>query len=137
MSRPLSIAIIGAGMGGLATAAALRRVGIDVTVYEQAAQFAKGLRVVIDVEVQIAVVIDIAAALLAHHEDGSGLLAAAVAPGLGTSTAYWRKSGSFKSFKSNPPLACGLALMRRSPWGGRSANSGRSLPDGSNSSSGL
>ena len=39
--RPLSIAIIGAGMGGLATAAALRRLGIDVTVYEQAAQFAR------------------------------------------------------------------------------------------------
>src|SRR5689334_4901059 len=38
---PLSIAIIGAGMGGLATAAALRRVGIDVTVYEQATQFAR------------------------------------------------------------------------------------------------
>jgi salicylate hydroxylase/6-hydroxynicotinate 3-monooxygenase len=32
MARPLSIAIIGAGMGGLAAAAALRRVGIDVTV---------------------------------------------------------------------------------------------------------
>src|SRR5205814_10478357 len=31
--------LIGAGMGGLAAAAALRRVGIDVTVYEQAAQF--------------------------------------------------------------------------------------------------
>ena len=41
MARPLSIAIVGAGMGGLATAAALRRVGIDVTVYEQAAQFAR------------------------------------------------------------------------------------------------
>ena len=41
MARPLSIAIIGAGMGGLATAAALRRVGIDVTVYEQATQFAR------------------------------------------------------------------------------------------------
>ena len=39
MARPLSIAIIGAGMGGLAAAAALRRVGVDVTVYEQAAQF--------------------------------------------------------------------------------------------------
>ena len=39
MTRPLSIAIVGAGMGGLAAAAALRRVGIDVTVYEQAAQF--------------------------------------------------------------------------------------------------
>jgi len=41
MARPLSIAIIGAGMGGLATAAALRRPRIDVTVYEQAAQFAR------------------------------------------------------------------------------------------------
>jgi 6-hydroxynicotinate 3-monooxygenase len=41
MSRPLSIAIVGAGMGGLASAAALRRVGIDVTVYEQAPQFAR------------------------------------------------------------------------------------------------
>jgi 6-hydroxynicotinate 3-monooxygenase len=41
MARPLSIAIVGAGMGGLAAAAALRRVGIDVTVYEQAAQFTR------------------------------------------------------------------------------------------------
>ena len=41
MARPLSIAIVGAGMGGLAASAALRRVGIDVTVYEQAAQFAR------------------------------------------------------------------------------------------------
>jgi len=41
MARPLTVAIVGAGMGGLATAAALRRVGIDVTVYEQAAQFAR------------------------------------------------------------------------------------------------
>jgi salicylate hydroxylase/6-hydroxynicotinate 3-monooxygenase len=41
MARPLSVAIIGAGMGGLASAAALRRVGIDVTVYEQAAQFTR------------------------------------------------------------------------------------------------
>src|SRR3981081_4542714 len=39
MAKPLSIAIIGAGMGGVRAAAALRRVGIDVTVYEQAAQF--------------------------------------------------------------------------------------------------
>jgi salicylate hydroxylase/6-hydroxynicotinate 3-monooxygenase len=39
MTKPLSVAIVGAGMGGLATAAALRRVGIDATVYEQAAQF--------------------------------------------------------------------------------------------------
>jgi 6-hydroxynicotinate 3-monooxygenase len=41
MARPLSVAIVGAGMGGLATAAALRRVGIDITVYEQAQQFAR------------------------------------------------------------------------------------------------
>ena len=39
--RPLNVAIVGAGMGGLATAAALRLVGIDVTVYEQATQFAR------------------------------------------------------------------------------------------------
>jgi 6-hydroxynicotinate 3-monooxygenase len=37
----LHIAIIGAGMGGLAAAAALRRAGIDVTVYEQAQQFTR------------------------------------------------------------------------------------------------
>jgi salicylate hydroxylase/6-hydroxynicotinate 3-monooxygenase len=41
MARPLSVAIVGAGMGGLATAATLRRVGIDVMVYEQAAQFVR------------------------------------------------------------------------------------------------
>src|SRR5246127_2332351 len=41
MARPLDIAIIGAGMGGLATAAALRRDGITVTVYEQAQQFTR------------------------------------------------------------------------------------------------
>lgn len=39
-SRP-SIAIVGAGMGGLAVAATLRQVGIDVAVYEQAHQFAR------------------------------------------------------------------------------------------------
>jgi salicylate hydroxylase/6-hydroxynicotinate 3-monooxygenase len=38
---PLNVAIVGAGMGGLATAATLRLVGIDVTVYEQATQFAR------------------------------------------------------------------------------------------------
>jgi 6-hydroxynicotinate 3-monooxygenase len=41
MARALSIAIVGAGMGGLASAAALRRVGVDVTVYEQASQFSR------------------------------------------------------------------------------------------------
>jgi salicylate hydroxylase/6-hydroxynicotinate 3-monooxygenase len=40
-SRKLSIAVVGAGMGGLAVAATLRRVGIDVQVYEQAARFAR------------------------------------------------------------------------------------------------
>src|SRR5712691_2485534 len=37
----LSIAIVGAGMGGLAVAATLRRVGITVQVYEQAPRFAR------------------------------------------------------------------------------------------------
>ena len=41
MPGPLNVAIIGAGMGGLATAAALRKTGIEVTVYEQARQFAR------------------------------------------------------------------------------------------------
>src|SRR5882757_975436 len=41
MAKPLSVAVVGAGMGGLATAAALRRVDVDVMVYEQAAQFAR------------------------------------------------------------------------------------------------
>jgi 6-hydroxynicotinate 3-monooxygenase len=40
MSR-LSVAVIGAGMGGLASAAALTRAGIDVTVYEQAQRFTR------------------------------------------------------------------------------------------------
>lgn len=39
--RRLSVAVIGAGMGGLAAAAALRQVGIDAAVYEQAPQFAR------------------------------------------------------------------------------------------------
>jgi 6-hydroxynicotinate 3-monooxygenase len=37
----LSVAIVGAGMGGLATAAALHRAGIGVSVYEQASKFAR------------------------------------------------------------------------------------------------
>jgi 6-hydroxynicotinate 3-monooxygenase len=37
----LSVAIVGAGMGGLATAAALQRAGIDANVYEQASKFAR------------------------------------------------------------------------------------------------
>jgi 6-hydroxynicotinate 3-monooxygenase len=41
MSNWPSIAIVGAGMGGLATAAALHRRGIGVTVYEQARSFAR------------------------------------------------------------------------------------------------
>ncbi|MGY4474757.1 FAD-dependent monooxygenase [Bradyrhizobium sp. USDA 3364] len=40
MSR-LSVAVIGAGMGGLASAAALTRAGLDVTVYEQAQRFTR------------------------------------------------------------------------------------------------
>ena len=42
MSRSkLDIAIIGAGMGGLTAAAALRKAGIGVTIYEQARQFTR------------------------------------------------------------------------------------------------
>jgi 6-hydroxynicotinate 3-monooxygenase len=37
----LSVAIIGAGMGGLATAAALQRTGINAAVYEQAPKFTR------------------------------------------------------------------------------------------------
>jgi salicylate hydroxylase/6-hydroxynicotinate 3-monooxygenase len=40
-SKKRSIAVVGAGMGGLAVAATLRRVGFDVQVYEQAARFAR------------------------------------------------------------------------------------------------
>src|SRR6266702_7229307 len=39
--KALSVAIIGAGMGGLAAAATLRQGGIDVNVYEQAHQFVR------------------------------------------------------------------------------------------------
>ena len=40
-TKKRSVAIVGAGMGGLAVAATLRQVGIDVQVYEQAARFAR------------------------------------------------------------------------------------------------
>jgi 6-hydroxynicotinate 3-monooxygenase len=39
--KKLSIAVIGAGMGGLATAAALQRAGVDAQVYEQAPRFTR------------------------------------------------------------------------------------------------
>src|SRR6202047_331929 len=39
--RKLSIAIVGAGIGGMAAAATLRQIGIDVRVYEQAPRFAR------------------------------------------------------------------------------------------------
>ena len=38
-NQKLSIAIVGAGMGGLALAATLRRAGFNPQVYEQAKQF--------------------------------------------------------------------------------------------------
>ena len=39
--KKLSIAVVGAGMGGLAVAATLRQIGVDVRVYEQAHHFAR------------------------------------------------------------------------------------------------
>src|SRR3989440_10608526 len=39
--QKLSLAIVGAGMGGLAAAATLRQIGADVQVYEQASRFAR------------------------------------------------------------------------------------------------
>jgi len=41
MRKAFSIAIIGAGIGGLAAAAALRRIGLDAAVYEQTEVFAR------------------------------------------------------------------------------------------------
>ncbi|MBX6329162.1 MAG: FAD-dependent monooxygenase [Pseudolabrys sp.] len=41
MSRTMSIAVVGAGMGGMAAAATLRQAGFEVQVYEQAARFAR------------------------------------------------------------------------------------------------
>jgi salicylate hydroxylase/6-hydroxynicotinate 3-monooxygenase len=40
MARPRSIAIVGAGIGGLALAATLRKLGMDARIYEQAQRFA-------------------------------------------------------------------------------------------------
>ena len=53
-----------------------------------------------------------------------------------TGTAYARKSGRSRSRRRRPPLACGLALMRRSAAGASARSSGRSAPRSSNSSSG-
>ena len=41
MSQPLSIAVVGAGIGGLAVAALLNRAGYDVQMYEQARRFGR------------------------------------------------------------------------------------------------
>src|SRR6266700_2094783 len=41
MGRDAKIVIIGAGIGGLAAAAALRRIGIEAGIYEQAEKFAR------------------------------------------------------------------------------------------------
>src|SRR5262249_20707797 len=42
LRKDTSIAIVGAGIGGLALAAALRQAGIDSLIYEQAEAFARG-----------------------------------------------------------------------------------------------
>src|SRR5690242_9700206 len=41
MKKKLSIAVVGAGMGGLAVTATLRQAGFDVQVYEQAQRFGR------------------------------------------------------------------------------------------------
>ncbi len=41
MAKPLSIAIVGAGIGGLAAAATLRQFGMEAHIYEQAPRFAR------------------------------------------------------------------------------------------------
>src|SRR4029077_15618258 len=41
VEKMLSVAVIGAGIGGLAAAAALAQAGHDITVYEQAGRFAR------------------------------------------------------------------------------------------------
>src|ERR1700694_4911050 len=40
-AKKLSVAMFGAGIGGMTAAATLRRIGIDVRVYEQAPRFAR------------------------------------------------------------------------------------------------
>src|ERR1700683_5604709 len=39
--RKLSVAVIGAGIGGMAAAATLRQIGVDVQVHEQSPRFAR------------------------------------------------------------------------------------------------
>ena len=41
IKKKMSIAVVGAGMGGLAAAVTLRRIGADVRIYEQAHQFGR------------------------------------------------------------------------------------------------
>ena len=41
MTSQPSIAIIGAGIGGLAVSACLRKAGVETTIYEQAPAFAR------------------------------------------------------------------------------------------------
>src|ERR1700749_1583554 len=41
IKKKLSVAVVGAGMGGLAVAATLRQIGVDVQVYEQVTRFGR------------------------------------------------------------------------------------------------
>src|SRR4030095_9553013 len=56
----------------------------------------------------------------------SGLLFSYVdVPRDDTLTVYCRKWGSLSCLRSNPPLACGVALIRRVPFGARAFRCGQ------------
>ena len=75
-------------------------------------------------------------ALAAREDEDWTWSGASTLPGTPTLIPYSRKLGSLSSFRSDPPLACGFALIRRCPSGASALSSGRSRPPASNSSSG-